>query len=131
MAGVVDEGEAADYQVAHPMPVEEREHVLEIMDCIHDSRLPTGGFNQFHIAVDGDQGRQAFLGCVALPELEIPRLGIFVGASAVSDDSLSTQPTSLFQGRQSNPHFFQYFSSSAKILPVQPSRPADHADKRR
>jgi hypothetical protein len=26
------------------MPVEEREHVLEIMDRIHDSRLPTGGF---------------------------------------------------------------------------------------
>jgi hypothetical protein len=87
---VVDEGETADDQVAHLMPVEELEHVLEIMDRVHDSRLLASGFNQFHLAVDGDQGRQAFLGCVALPKLEIPRFGISVGASAVGDDALST-----------------------------------------
>jgi hypothetical protein len=44
----------------------------------------------------------------------IPRLGVFVGASAVGDYSLSTQPASFFQGRQANPHFFQYFSSSGQ-----------------
>jgi hypothetical protein len=101
---VIDEGEAADDQVAHLMPVEELEHVLEVMDRVHDSRLLAVGFSQFHVAVDGDQGRQAFLGCVALPELEIPRLGVFVGASAVGDDALSTQSASVFESSHSNPH---------------------------
>ena len=107
MAGVIDAALDGDQAV-------EIDEIFEVMDRIHDLPLPAGGLDHFHIAVDGNQGRQAFLGCVALPELEIPRLGVFVGASAVGDHSLSTQSASFFQGRQSNPHFFQYFCSSGQ-----------------
>jgi hypothetical protein len=98
MAGVVDAALDGD------QTVEEFEQILEVMDRIHDSRLLAGGLNQFHVAVDCDQGRQAFLGCMALPELEIPRLGVFVGASAVKNHGLASPPASVFESGHSNPH---------------------------
>jgi hypothetical protein len=68
-------------------------------------------FNFRDVPSNRHQGRQALLGRLALPKVQIPILGIFEACRAVSDDAPSADSSSFFDS-----HFELEKGSREKLI---------------
>jgi hypothetical protein len=78
------------------------ENVFKVLNGVHRSkvlacRLFSGGRYEIDLTMDGDQGRQPFLGSAALPEIKIPRFSVGERSRPMGVHALPTRATSLFK----------------------------------
>ena len=91
---MINEGQSADDQIPDRMLFQHVQYVFEVLNRIHASILEhihaerSMGFPHFRdVFADGDQCGKALLGCLTLPERQIPGFGILERFGPISNDA--------------------------------------------